>query len=103
MSIVVPHKPGVQEWWQDAKGRDLVLKLEGVLTEERAYLPPKMLKCLARTDNLGQMLKQGKEKHKRKGYRSEEDSYRPYIYIYIYICIQIFIFRYIFIYLHTHT
>jgi len=47
------------------KERDFVLKLERVFKEERAYLPPKMLKCLLKTDNLGQMLKQGKNKQKK--------------------------------------
>jgi len=72
------------------------------LTEERAYLPPKMLKCLARTDNLGQMLTQGKEKHKRKGYRSEEDSYRQYIYIYIYIYAYRYLYLDTYSYIYTH-
>jgi len=67
MPIVVPHKPGVQEWWQDARERDLVLKLEGVFKEEKAYLPPKMLRCLSGTDNLEQMLTQGRKgRMKRK-------------------------------------
>ena len=43
-AIVVPHKPGVQEWWRDAQERNLVLKLEGFFDEERAYLSPKMQK-----------------------------------------------------------
>jgi hypothetical protein len=47
---------------RDAKERDFMLRLEGFCKEERAYLPPKMLKCLSKTDNLGQMLKLGKKK-----------------------------------------
>jgi len=54
----------MQEWWQDATERDLVLKLEGFLKEERTYLAPKMLKYLLKTDNIGQMLIQVKKKQK---------------------------------------
>jgi len=35
MPIVVPHKPEVQEWWQNSKGQDLVL-LEGLKNENSA-------------------------------------------------------------------
>jgi len=58
--IVVPHKPGVAQWWQDCKERDLTIGLRGLQQAEIAYLPGKgMLKCLSGTDNLGKLLKKG--------------------------------------------
>ena len=56
---MVPHKLGMQEWWQDGKDRDLVLELSGLQPAEIAYIPGGMLKCLSGTANFGQLLKKG--------------------------------------------
>jgi len=92
MPVVVPHYPGVQELWQDAKEKDLVLKLERGFKEGRAYLPPKMLKSLSRTDNLGHTLKQDKKKQKNGYLRRRNDRCRFYICICVYVHIHIFIY-----------
>jgi hypothetical protein len=64
--IVVPHKPGVAQWWQDCKERDLTIGLRGLQQAEIAYLPGKgMLKCLSGTDNLGKLLKKRGNKEKK--------------------------------------
>ena len=64
--IVVPYRPGVQEWWKDCRERDLV-QLGSLGKEEKEYLPDKMIRCLSGTDKLGQQLKRAKDGKGSKG------------------------------------
>ena len=53
--VIVPHKPGVDEWWQKCR-RQGTVDLEGLEEGEKGFLPDRLLKCMKGTSKLSQML-----------------------------------------------
>ena len=53
--VIVPHKPGVDEWWQKCT-RQGTVDLEGLEGGEKGFLPDRLLKCMKGTSKLSQML-----------------------------------------------
>ena len=59
--VIVPHRPGVDQWWKECRGQGLV-SLEKLGPEEKKYLPKKLTKCLKGTARLNQILRKGKDR-----------------------------------------
>jgi hypothetical protein len=59
--IIVPHRPGVEQWWKECRGQGLV-SLEKLGPEEKKYLPKKLTKCLKGTARLNQILRKGRDR-----------------------------------------
>ena len=54
--VVVPAKPGVSKWWKDCRAVDELLDLGWLDQDERDRLPPRLMLCLSRTQNLGGLI-----------------------------------------------
>ena len=59
--VIVPHRPGVEQWWKECRSQGLV-SLEKLGPEEKKYLPKKLTKCLKGTARLNQILRKGRDR-----------------------------------------
>lgn len=62
MVIVVEAKPGVREWWKECRMVEDLLDMGWLGEAEKARLPPRLMLCLSRTENIGGLISGARKK-----------------------------------------
>ena len=81
MPLVVACRPGMQGWMDRLQVYGM--RFEGLTELTKEFLPPRMFKCLTRTENLGEIIRSGGNRKSNadnggnEGLREEEDADEP--------------------------
>ena len=65
--VVVPAKPGVGAWWKECREVDGLLDLGWLEEDEQNRLPPRLMLCLSRTQNLGGLIAGARKEGEGRG------------------------------------
>ena len=81
LPLVMACRPGMQGWMDRLKVYGM--RFEGLTELTKEFLPPRMFKCLTRTENLGEIIRSGGNRKSNddnggnEGLREEEDADEP--------------------------
>ena len=81
LPLVMACRPGMQGWMDRLKVHGM--RFEGLTELTKEFLPPRMFRCLTRTENLGEIIRSGgnrksnEDTEGNEGLREEEDADEP--------------------------
>ena len=81
LPLVMACRPGMQGWMDRLKVYGM--RFEGLTELTKEFLPPRMFRCLTRTENLGEIIRSGGNRKSNEdtggneGLREEEDTDEP--------------------------
>ena len=81
LPLVMACRPGMQGWMDRLQVYGM--RFEGLTELTKEFLPPRMFKCLTRTENLGEIIRSGGNRKSNadnggnEGLREEEDADEP--------------------------